>query len=263
MIAGRDFTSLDGEDAARVAIVNETLARRFWPGKNAVGQRLRPFGPGANIRDGVEVVGVVRDSKYVTVGEAPRPFLYRPLAQAYTPQFTVLVRAGGPPVSVLPTIRQEVRALDAGLPVFNVATLAEATSISLVPARIAGGLLGALGLLALVLAALGIYGVLSFLVRSRTREIGIRVAIGATPGAVAAMVVRQTMTWTVGGAVLGLTLAFLLTRFIASFLYGISPTDPVTFVGVTLLLAFVAGVAALVPAMRASRLDPLVALRDQ
>jgi len=263
MIAGRDFTFLDGGDAPRVAIVNETLARRFWPGKNAVGQRLRPFGPGANIRDSVEVVGVVRDSKYVTVGEAPRPFLYRPLAQAYTPQFTVLVRAGGTPVSVLPTIRQEVRALDAGLPVFNAATLAEVTSISLVPARIAGGLLGALGLLALVLAALGIYGVLSFLVRSRTREIGIRVAIGATPGAVAAMVVRQTMTWTVGGAVLGLTLAFLLTRFIASFLYGISPTDPVTFGGVTLLLAFVAGVATLVPAMRASRLDPLVALRDQ
>ena len=263
MIAGRDFTYQDGDAAPRVAIVNETLARRFWPGKNALGQHLRPYGSGTNARDSVEIVGVVRDSKYVTVGEAPRPFLYRPLAQAYTPQVTLLVRAAGTPASVVAAINQEVRALDAGLPVFNVATLAEATSISLLPARIAGSLLGALGMLALVLAALGIYGVLSFLVRSRTREIGIRVAVGATPGAVAAMVVRQTMAWTVGGAVLGLTLAFLLTRFLATFLYGISPTDPLTFGGVTLLLALVAGVAALVPAVRASRLDPLVALRNE
>jgi putative ABC transport system permease protein len=262
ILDGRDFTYLDDDAAPRVAIVNETLARRFWPGKSAVGQRLRPYGPGANVRDVIEVVGVVRDSKYVTVGEAPRPFLYRPLAQAYTPRVTMLVRSAGMPTSVLSTLKQEVRALDPALAVFNIATLTEAISVSLLPARIAGSLLGGLGMLALALAALGIYGVLSFLVRSRTREIGIRVAVGARPSAVVMMVVRQAMTWTGGGALIGIALAVVLTRFLETFLYGTSPTDPLTFGGVTLLLALVACIAALIPAVRASRLDPLVALRN-
>ena len=144
--------------------------------------------------------------------------------------------------------------MDPGLAVFNIATLTEATSLSLLPARIAGNLLGGLGMLALALAALGIYGVLSFLVRSRTREIGIRVAIGARPSAVAAMVVRQAMTWTVGGGLIGLALAFLLTRFLETLLYGISPTDPSTSGGVTLVLALVACIAALIPAVHASRM---------
>lgn len=261
MTAGRDFTHLDDEGSPRVAIVNETLARRFWPGQSAVGQRLRPADAGTDVRQIVEVVGVVRDSKYVTVGEDPRPFLYRPLAQAYTPHITMLVRAATP-ASALSTIKQAVGALDPGLAVFNVATLEDATSVSLLPARIAGDVLGVLGMLALVLAALGIYGVLSFIVRSRTREIGVRVAIGATPRAVAAMVVRQALTWMVVGVVIGTALALLVTRFLEAFLYGISPTDPLTFAGVTLLLALVACVAALVPAIRASRLDPLVALRN-
>jgi ABC-type antimicrobial peptide transport system permease subunit len=154
-----------------------------------------------------------------------------------------------------------VRALDPGLPVFNVSPLSEAISISLLPARLAGILLGVLGMLALVLAALGIYGVLSYLVRSRTREIGVRVAIGATPRAVAALVVRQAMSWTAAGAVIGVALAAVSTRFLAAFLYGISPADPWTFAGVTLLLLAVACAAAILPAVRASRLDPLVALR--
>jgi putative ABC transport system permease protein len=261
MLAGRDFTDLDSDAAPNVAVVNETLARQFWPGKHAVGQRLRPT-EGTNPRDNVEIVGVVRDSKYVTVGEEPRPFLYQPLAQEYTPRITLLVRTAGTPATALATIKRELAALDPALPVFNVATLTDATSVSLLPARIAGGLLGALGILALVLAALGIYGVLSFLVRARTREIGVRVAIGATPRAVIAIVVRQAMTWTVAGAAIGVVLAFLLTRFLTAFLYGISPTDPLTFAGVALLLGLVAGLAALLPAVRASRMDPLVALRS-
>jgi predicted permease len=262
MVGGRDFTYRDDDSSPRVAIVNETLARRFWPGKDAIGQRLRPLGVGVDAGGIVEVVGVVRDSKYVSVGEDPRPFLYRPLAQAYTPRVTLLVRAAGAPESTLATIRAHVRSLDAGLPVFNVATLTDATSVSLLPAKIAGNLLAALGLLAVVLAALGIYGVLSFIVRSRSREIGIRVALGATPREVAAMVVRQAMTWTVAGAAIGLGLALLLTRFLAGFLYGISPTDPLTFGGVIALIGFVASVAAFLPATRASRLDPLIALRE-
>ena len=134
--------------------------------------------------------------------------------------------------------------------------------MSLLPWRVAGDLLGALGLLALVPAALGIYGVLSFVVQSRTREMGIRVAIGATPQRVARMVVRQAMTWTAAGMALGLVLAVAVTRFLAAFLFGISPTDLWVFAGVILLLALVAFTAALVPALRASRLDPIAALRS-
>jgi predicted permease len=211
LIAGRDFTYLDDDAAPRVAIVNETLARTFWPGMNAIGQRLRPLGSGTDARRVIQVVGVVRDSKYVTVGETPRPFMYEPLAQAYTPIVTVMVR-GHTAAAVLPRLQQEVRSLDAGLAIFNVSTLADATSVSLLPARIAGDLLGALGILALALAALGIYGVLSFLVRSRTREIGLRVAIGATPRSVATMVVSQALTWTAAGAAIGMVLAFGVTR---------------------------------------------------
>jgi ABC-type antimicrobial peptide transport system permease subunit len=173
----------------------------------------------------------------------------------------MLVRSAGTPASVLAAIRREVRAVDPGLAIFNVATLTEAISVSLLPARIAGNLLGVLGLLALVLAALGIYGVLSFLVRARTREIGIRVAVGATPGGVIKMVLRQAMTWTTVGGIIGMTLAFVLTRFLESFLYGISPTDPLTFASVLMLLALVGCAAALLPARRAARVDPLVALR--
>jgi predicted permease len=259
LIEGRDFTPRDTEGAARVAIVNETLARRFWPGQRASGQRLHPVN---DPRETFEVVGVVKDSKYVAVGEETRPFLYQPFAQAYGPQATVLVRAAGTPGSVLPALTQVVRVLDAGLPVFNVATMDEATSISLLPAKVAGRLLATLGGLALALSALGTYGVLSFLVRSRAREIAIRLAIGASPRDVAVMVVRQSLAWTGAGTVIGLTLALVLTRFLAAFLYGVNPSDPWTFSGVAVLIAVVACAAAFVPARRASRQDPLVTLRD-
>jgi predicted permease len=261
MLRGRDFTGIDTADAPNVAIVNETMAKQFWPGKDAIGQRLLPPDSGAAPADTLVVVGVVRDSKYVTIGEEPRTFMYRPLAQAYTPQVTLLVRGAGGTAETIATIKREIRALDGGLAMFNVAPLDEAISISLIPARIAGALLGTLGVFALVLAALGVYGVLSFLVRSRTREIGVRVAIGATPRAVVVMVVRQAMIWTVAGMAIGLALAAVAARLLGSVLYGVSPTDPVTFGAVILMLGLVAGLAAVVPAIRASRLDPLVALR--
>jgi putative ABC transport system permease protein len=259
MAAGRDFTEQDGASATNVVIVNETLARRYWPGSSALGKRLRPIGAPDRV---LEVVGVVRDSKYVTVDEEPRPFVYRPLAQSYTPHVTLLVRTSGTSADALRTIKEAVKAQDPGLAVFNVATLADATALALLPAQVAGNLLGALGILALLLAALGIYGVLSYIVRSRTREIGVRIAIGATPQAVAFMVVRQSLKWSVVGLSIGLISAGLLTRLLQRFLYGISPTDPLTFGIVTLLLVLVAFVAAMIPAARASHLDPIVALRD-
>jgi predicted permease len=262
LLAGRDFTDADRESAPRVVIVNETLAERFWPGQAAIGQRLRPVGAKPGDRSTMEIIGLVRDSKYVTVGEAPRPFLYRPLAQQYTPRVSLLVRSAETPVATFAAMKEEVRGLDPGLSLFNLQSLPDAASVSLLPARIAGSLLGALGLLALALAALGIYGVLSFLVRLRMREIGIRVAMGATPQTVAAMVVRQAMSWTAIGAAIGIALALALTRFLNVFLYGISPTDPWTFGAVTLLLGMVACAAAALPAVRASRLDPIHALRS-
>jgi predicted permease len=259
LVAGRDFTFQDTSAAPRVAIVNEALAGIFWPGRPAVGQRLRHLDPDA---EPIEVVGVVRDSKYVTIGEERRPFLYQPLAQAYAPQPAILIRAAGEPGSVAPTLREVVRGMDAGLPVFNIAPMDEATSISLLPARIAGGLLTGLGTLALVLSALGTFGVLSFLVRSRARELAIRLAIGATPRAIAGMVVGQALAWTGVGTLVGLAMAFALTRFLSAFLYGVNPADPATFAGVAGLIAVVACAAALVPALRASRQDPLITLRD-
>jgi predicted permease len=261
LVSGRDFTPQDDRTASRVAIVNETLARRFWPGRQAIGQRLRPLAGDERDAEPIEVVGIAADSKYVTVGEPERPFLYRPLAQEYTPRVTMLVRAPGSAASALETIRRELRAIDPGLPIVSSASLEEATSFSLLPARVAGALVTGLGWLALVLAALGIYGVLSFLVRSRTREIGIRVALGATPAAVTLMVVRQAMSWTIAGAALGAAGALLVTRFLTTLLYGVSPTDPLTFAAVIALLGVVAGIAALVPAVGASRIDPLRALR--
>jgi predicted permease len=258
LVSGRDFTRQDGEGSAPVAIVNETLARRFWPGQEAVGQRLRPLE--ANGRE-IEVVGVASNSKYVTLGEEERPFIYRPLAQEYVPRMSVLVRGTGATDATLAILRRELRAVDDALPLFNIAPLEEAILVSLLPARIAGALLATLGLVVLALAALGVYGVLSFLVRSRTREIGVRMAVGASPRTVASMVVRQAMAWTAVGGGLGIALAYAVTRFLGSLLYGISPTDPLTFGAVGLSLASVASLAALIPALRAARLDPLTALR--
>jgi predicted lysophospholipase L1 biosynthesis ABC-type transport system permease subunit len=245
-----------------VAIVNETLARTFWPGGDPLGRRLRPMGTDADPGQMITVVGVAKDSTYVAVGEPPRPFLYRPFAQAYQARPSVLVRSTGSPRDASATLRAAVGRLDPGLALYNVGTMADANAITLLPARVAGRLLAGLGLVALALAALGIYGVLAYLVRARTREIGVRVAIGARPGQVARLVVRQALSWTLAGAVLGFALAMILTQLLSGLLYGISPLDPWTLGGVAVLLLLVAGLAASLPAWRASRLDPLVALRQ-
>jgi len=259
MIGGRDFTYRDTANGPRVGIVNETLAAQFWPGKTAVGQRIRVAGDNEHV---TEIVGVVRDSQYVTVGEEPRPFLYVPFAQSYSPRPTILVRAAGPAGSVTGTLTRVVREMDSGLPVFNIDPMEHAVSISLLPARLAGWLLAALGVLALVLSALGTYGVLSFLVRSRSKELAIRLAIGASPRQLGFMVIRQSLAWTGVGAAVGIGLALAVTRLVASFLYGVNPRDPLTFVLVAALIGAVACAAAFVPARRASQQDPLVTLRD-
>ena len=259
MIGGRDFTHRDTVNGPRVGIANQTLAAQFWPGKTAIGQRIRPAGDNEHV---IEIVGVVRDSQYVTVGEDPRPFLYVPFAQSYSSRPAILVRAAGPAGSVTGTLTRVVREMDSGLPVFNIDPMEHAVSISLLPARLAGWLLASLGVLALVLSALGTYGVLSFLVRSRSKELAIRLAIGASPRQLGFMVIRQSLAWTGVGAAVGIALALAVTRLVASFLYGVNPRDPLTFGLVAALIGAVACAAAFVPARRASQQDPLVTLRD-
>ena len=263
LVAGRDFDARDRAGALEVVIINERLARRFWPNENPVGKRLRrrtgleSFGPW------LEVIGVARDSKYATVGEDPKLFMYQPVAQTYTSAANILVKSRGSSIDALPALRATVAGLDPNLPIFGVMTLDEATSVSFLPVKVAASLTAALGGLALVLGTIGLYGVMSYIVRQRTRELGIRIALGARAGAVVRLITRQGMLWTAIGLALGLGAAFGVAKLIAGFLYGIGPADPVAFGAITLLLTGTAFVACYLPARRASRIDPLTALRDQ
>jgi predicted permease len=264
LVLGRDFDARDRAQGTAVAIVNETLARRFWPGENPVGKRFRaradresPAAPW------FEVVGVARDSKYATVGEDPKPFMYRPMAQDYTPAAAVMVKTRGNAADALPLVRAAVADIDPNMALFSVMTLDSATSISLLPVKVAATVAGTLGVLALILGAIGLYGVMSYLVRQRTREIGIRMALGAQRGAVVDLVTRHGMRWTGIGLAVGLAASLAVAKLIAGFLYGVGPADPAAFVGIAFLLIGTAYVACYIPARRASRIDPLAALREE
>jgi predicted permease len=263
LVAGRDFDAGDRTGAPAVVIINELLARQLWPNENPVGKRLRQRNGRESFGPWWEVIGVARDSKYVTIGEDPKPFLYQPLAQAYRAAGNILVKSKGSAMDTLPALRTAVGALDPNLAIFGVMTLDAATSISLLPVKVAASLTAALGVLALILGAIGLYGVMSYLVRQRTREIGIRMALGAHAGAVVRLITRQGMRWTGIGLALGLAASFGVARLIAGFLNGIGPADPIAFGAVALLLSATAFVACYMPARRASRIDPLVALRDE
>ncbi len=263
LVVGRDFDARDRAQAAAVVIVNETLARRFWPGENPIGKRLRELTDRGAPRPWFEVVGVARDSKYATVGEDPKPFMYRPMAQDYTPAGTVMVKTRGNAADALPLVRAAVADIDPNMALFSVMTLDSATSISLLPVKVAATVAGTLGVLALILGAIGLYGVMSYLVRQRTREIGIRMALGAERGTVVGLVTGHGMRWTGIGLVLGLAASFAVAKLIGGFLYGVGPADPTAFVGIALLLIGTAYVACYIPARRASRIDPLVALREE
>jgi predicted permease len=261
LLAGRDFDAGDGAERPLVIIVNETLARRFWPGENPIGKRLRGWDGGNSVGPWMEVVGLAHDSKYVTVGESPRAFVYRPLAQSYTPVPTLLVKTAGAPMTVLPALRAAVHSIDPELALFNVSTLEAATSLSLVPIQAAALLAGGLGVVALLLVAMGLYGVVSHLVRQRTREIGIRMALGAQSGAVVRHLAGQGLRWTVIGLALGIGASLLLTRLLGSLLYGVSATDAISFIGIAGLLTATAYLASYIPARRATRIDPVSTLR--
>jgi macrolide transport system ATP-binding/permease protein len=262
VVKGRVFTERDDRRAPGVVVVNQAFARRYWPGQEALGQRI-PNGGGDLRAPSLEVVGVVSDGKYETLGEEPRPFFYAPLWQAYHPSASLIVRTTGSPESETAAVRSAVERLDANLPVYDVKTMTQHLEIKLLPARMAGTVLGVFGLLALSLAALGLYGVVSYSVSQRTREIGVRVALGARPRDVVKMVIGQGMRLTAIGLVIGVAAAWGLSRLLSGMLYGVSAADPVTFAGVTFLLAAVAFFACYLPARRAARVQPMVALRHE
>jgi putative ABC transport system permease protein len=211
----------------------------------------------------MRIVGVARDGKYFNIAEDPRMFVWRPLTQDYISGGAIMVRTTGNPQSMFAAVRGEVQALDPNLPLFDVTTLTEHMRLALFPAKIAAMVLGVFGLVALLLSAIGIYGITSYTVSQRTHEIGIRMALGAQLGDVLRLVLNHGLKLTLIGAAIGLIGAYLATRAITSVLYGVSATDPLTFVSVSVLLITVALVACYVPARRATKVDPLIALRNE
>lgn len=259
MVRGRSFNEGDVEGAPRVVIINQAFAKKYWPGQDPLGKRIDSTGD----QKWMEVIGVAQDGKYRSLGEEPLPFFYFPLYQNYRPTATFVLRTTAAAGPIVVAARAEIAALDKTLPVFDVKTGVDHMAFALLPARIAGGLLGILGGLALMLAAIGIYGVMSFTVAQQTREMGIRIALGAKQASVLQLVIGQGMKLAAVGMVIGLGAAFAITRFAAAFLYGISPTDPMTFAGVSVILGAVALLACYIPARRATRVDPMVSLRSE
>ncbi|HKQ63176.1 MAG TPA: FtsX-like permease family protein, partial [Candidatus Polarisedimenticolaceae bacterium] len=254
---GRAFTDEDREGLPRVVVVSETLARRCWPGSSAVGRRVRT----GQQMPWQEIVGVVGDSRYLNLAQEPRATLYFPAYQNNWNPLALVVRTSGEPAALVASIRAELKSLDADAPISRVRTMQALIADVVAPARFNAFLLGAFAAVALLLAAVGLYGVIAYAVTQRTQEIGVRVALGAQRRDVIRLVVGQGLRLVAGGVALGLGAAFLLTSSLASLLYGVTPTDTLVFTGVPLLLAAVALVACWIPAYRATRVDPLVALR--
>jgi predicted permease len=258
LLAGRDFTMQEDNENVRPAIVNETFARRFWPGQSAVGKRLSFGGPDQPYWD---IVGVVKDSKYFSLGEDPRPYAYFPMLRDGEGDAALVARTSGDTQSLINAIRHEVRSLDANLPVYDAKPMREHMRLSLFPLRAGAWVAGSFALLALALAGLGIYGVMSYATEQRTRELGIRIALGAQGPDVLRLVMRQGLRLAFVGLALGLAGALAVTQLMKSVLYGVSATDAATFAGVTSLLALIVSLACYVPAQRATKIDPLKALR--
>jgi len=267
LIAGRGIEPQDDERAPWVGVVSETFARTYWPGEPAVGKRWG-YGQSEDSVTWITVAGVAADPVASEVGEEPYPFVWIPAAQSglsaygWPRTYRVAVRTGSDPAALTPEVREVVRSFDADLPLFRVQTMEDAVSDSLARPRLATSLLGLFGGLALLLAAVGVYGVIAYSVAARTREIGVRVALGAEPGRVVRMILREGATPVVVGIGLGLVGAWLSTGLVRSMLYGVAPTDALTFVVVPLSLLAVGMLASWIPARRATAVAPTEALRE-
>jgi macrolide transport system ATP-binding/permease protein len=258
VVQGREFATRDTAAAPKVVMVNEAFVARYWHGGSPLGKTIA-FGFGS--RDVMQVVGVVRNSKLLTLNDTGTPTLYAPTTQRYRREAVLHVKTTADAATVVPQIRQELRALDPAVPVFDIQMLEDAIAIQLLPVRLAAILLGAAGLLGLALAVIGLFGIVAQIVAQRTREIGIRMALGAERRDVLRLIILRGLWLTGIGTAIGLALAALSSRFAAAFIFGISTHDPLTFVLVPIVLGAIALVATYLPARRAARINPTDALR--
>jgi len=261
LMSGRTFTDRDVENAPGVTIVSTSLARKYWPGENPVGKRLRfdddPKAPW------ITVVGVAGDARQLGLAKEPPPLLYFPYGQFTLPFTSVAVRSALPPATVASLMRAQLAAIDRDLPFGDIEPLKNDVDENMDGPRFRAMLIGVFALLALVLAAVGVFGLVSFTVAQRTREIGIHVALGAAPRQVLFPVVREGIVLALSGIALGLAGAFLAARALSAFLFGVGATDPLTFGGVALMMLIVATLASYIPSRRALEVDPVVALRAE
>ena len=259
LLRGRKFDEHDGKkDAAKVAIINEAMAKKFWPGEDAVGHHFHFFKG-----DTFEVIGVARDFKATTIGETPTPMVHLPLDDMPDNGITIYAYTVGSPGSTVAEIHRIVRSTDVHIPITYEKTIAQHMAFALWPSWMGAVILGALGVLALLLASVGVYGVMAYSVSQRTRELGIRMALGAQSSEVLQLVLRQGMLLAVIGLGIGLFAAFGSTRLASTFLYGVNPHDPLIFGAVTSLLAIAAFAACYFPARRALKINPIIALRSE
>lgn len=258
LLAGRDFSTRDATGTPLVAIVNQTFARHFWQRESPIGKRLRL---GEGTAPWIEIIGPVADGKYQSLGEPPQRHVYLPSLQNFHSAMTLVVHTTGNPYGYVETLRSIVQKLDPDLPVTDVRTMNEHLGIAMYPARTSALLFTISGALGLLLAMIGVYGLLTFVVRQRTREVGIRLALGARSEDVVRLVVRKIASLLALGIGLGLSAAYATTGFMAGFLYGINGRDALTFVAAPIFLVLAAAVATAVPARDASRVDPIGALR--
>ena len=263
LVRGRDFSEQDKADSARVVIVSEKTARHFWPGENPIGKRLKPGSTNRNI-PWIEIIGVVKDVRQNDFVSEPKMQMYMPYQQlnSFAPN-ALVVRTNVEPLSLAGAVRNAIWAVDKDQPVSNLRSMDEIVSEAVARQRFSMLLLGIFAALAMVLAAVGIYGVMSYSIAQRTREIGLRIALGAQKSDVLKMILRQGLRFVAAGLAIGLAASFVLTRVMASLLFGISATDPATFVSISLVLIAVALLASYIPAVRAMKIDPMLALRYQ
>jgi putative ABC transport system permease protein len=259
VLRGREFTARDVEGAPRMVLINEEMARRFWPDRDPVGAAVTMDAGNGDQR--FEIAGVVKNGKYRTLGEEPRPFLYHSILQGYYARATLVAKTSGDPASLLAAVRREIGALDPNVAPTQLGALSDHMAFALFPARITGVLLSIFGLLALGLALTGLSGLIAYSVSQRTREIGIRMALGAETRDVLKLVIGEGMLLTLIGMTIGMAAALGITRFLSDILYGVNANDPLTFGAITALLLGVASLACWLPARRATAVDPMIALR--
>lgn len=257
---GRFFSDLDTPTTQKAAIIDEFFAEQYWPNEDPIGKRIRTGGLESK-EPWITIVGVVGRIKQDALDSDPRIAFYLPHSQYTTQAMNVVLRSGVAPATLTPAIKKEIHELDPDLPIYNVRTMEERVEKSLARRRFSMVMLGLFAFLALALATIGIYGVMAYMVSQGTREIGIRLALGATQNHILRLVVRQGMILALTGVAIGLTGAFALTRLMRSLLFGVKSTDPLTFIAIAALLSFIALLASYIPARRAARIDPMVSLR--